>query len=91
MSARTVATAAAAVAAAAALRFVLRRLYVIRTNFVTLNDGTAISVREARPGPDSHTLFRFVELLAATSASGTRCTTRSRHSHAILRQENLRR
>ena len=51
-------------AAAAALRFVLRRLYVIRTNFVTLNDGTAISVREARPGPDSHTLFRFVELLA---------------------------
>ena len=64
MSARTVATAAAAVAAAAALRFVLRRLYAIRTNFVTLNDGTAISVREARPGPDSHTLFRFVELLA---------------------------
>ena len=64
MSARTVATAAAAVAAAAVLRFVLRRLYVIRTNFVTLNDGTAISVREARPGPDSHTLFRFVELLA---------------------------
>ena len=64
MSARTVAAAAAAVAAAAALRFVLRRLYIIRTNFVTLNDGTAISVREARPGPDSHTLFRFVELLA---------------------------
>ena len=64
MSARTVATATAATAAAAALWYVLRRLRVIRTNFVTLNVGTELSVREARPGPDSHTLFRFVELLA---------------------------
>ena len=54
----------AATAAAAALWYVLRRVRVIRTNFVTLNDGTAISVREARPGPDSVSLFRFVELLA---------------------------
>ena len=60
-SARTL---TAATAAAAALWYVLRRLRVIRTNFVTLNDGTAISAREARPGPDSVSLFRFVELLA---------------------------
>ena len=54
----------AATAAAAALWYVLRRLRVIRTSFVTLNDGSGISVREARPGPDSVSLFRFVELLA---------------------------
>ena len=63
MTARTVAAATAA-AAAAALWYVLRRLRVIRTTFVTLNDGSGISVREARPGPDSASLYKFVELLA---------------------------
>jgi GNAT superfamily N-acetyltransferase len=54
----------AATAAAAALWYVLRRIRVIRTKFVTLNDGTEIRVREACPGPDTKELFRFVELLA---------------------------
>lgn len=54
----------AATAAAAALWLVQRRRRAGHSKLIRLNDGSAVRVREARPGADSAELFRFVELLA---------------------------